>query len=170
MVAETQSGQDSESNADYDAAVFNVLTASLRIVISKGFRVQQMWSPDAMGPQKTYLLPELHSLLADDPQQKATCAVSASVYSDIPNACRASHSVLATPRTEINTAPIIDDALMAIEDGAAVRSKELRLAKAAVLRAGLRWPPRRPATFGPNLSSSGAYWYAAQSAMHECVP
>ena len=184
MVAETVSGQSSSVNAAMEKAYFDKLFERLRQLRQVGLKVEACWHTDAPDPMPVMLLPALHALVEDDPQQKATCCCSGCVWCTQPNAIAASSTHPRCERTEANTRVTIEQALAAVESGQSSRSRDVRAAKASVEYIGVRWPPRVPYTFTPDpapglgmlqrdddptlggLTTSGAFWVQNYATLH----
>ena len=167
LVAETQTGESPESNAALDEACCNLLFAPLSKLHESSLPgVNVCWDSKQQALERTVLLPQVHSLLMDDPQQHTTLNVSGCAYCDQPNSIRSSASFRKSNRTEAIMGPIIDTGLQVIEDNLSTRSKEYRVAKAHTLYHGLSWPPRHPPTSDPMLTASGTYWVSGFMALH----
>ena len=163
LVGETQKGASKESNTALDHAYFNTLFDGLCTAHERGVIAYQCWAANKRRLTRTVVLPSLHSLLEDDPQQKKTMCVSGCCFCVQPNNIRCSICHLASKRTEGSMTAVIEDGIeqeTARQAGdVTTRTRSYRLAKAHAQYMGLSWPPQRPPTFGKaNLTASGAYW------------
>lgn len=113
-------GASHAMHQDMDDACFNLLVLNMH----RPQTLSVAWDTKQTTLTKVLVLPCLHSLLMDDPQQKLTLACSSCSLCTQPNSNRASLSHMKTARTESNMKSMIQEAIEVIAAGHGSRTKQ----------------------------------------------